>query len=503
MIIIKQPGLTRAGVPLDPQSVLELGPSSEAAYVATGKASYYGEPGSPITATGIAQALEQSSQSDLAKIKSSVSGGSGGGYNGPQLLVVTVGNSINNGINQGTSRNNNSGVDPLGWWASGSDVHVANMLAGSPLKFGRVTATAQTDKWGNYTHSGWRLDQILGEIVAQLYTPLDNAGIKPDLIIGHSLLENDIAQAATYAQCVSRLNTWLLGVQGRYPSARILLCTPRPSYSYNTPAVVSVYQQITSYIMSLDNGSTLFAAKMNGYEDPATPGIPLAGYTDVSVHPNVAGGWVNARVSMLPAIKRIVSAAFPAYRSTSQNFALTGSTAATGTNISGTTATGTSHAGTANGTVALVANDPSVTITYTQTAGASFDMSTLQSGQHPVSGFTLYSPYIKIRIDSGADDVRLIALQPRGSDGTTLPFFNVFAGSTSDNDPISGQGYKNGEVLTIRAPAIGQSDFGTAGPLTSIYNYIRVYRKSGTTGLVQTGGSISITALDSGVGLVA
>lgn len=428
---------------------------------------------------------------------------SGGGVLPAQLLTVTMGNSINAGLNNGTTRSNSAGADPLGWWSWGSDVFIANMLGGGIMRFGRITSTTQSDKWGQFSHSGNRLDQINAELEVQLYTPLVSAGLKPDLIVGHSLLENDIAQGGTFAQCVQRLQIWLLNAQGRYPTARIWLCTPRPSFSYNTPAIVAVYQQVTAYMLALDNGRDIFVSQMNGYENPASPGIPLTGYTDATVHPNIAGGWVNGRLSLLPTLRRIASAAFTTYRCTSGNFGQAGSTAATNTNVSGTCATGASHAGTANGTVALTANDPTVSIIYAQTAGQARDLSTYSAGTTAVTGFTQYSPYAKIKIDSGAEQLRMVALQPRFNDGATNVFMNMHQSSTSDSDPGALAGYQNGDVLTLRMPPVIQADVGSAGPWTSIGNFIRVERKTGGTANVLTSGAVGLTVLDVGVGLVA
>lgn len=442
--------------------------------------------------TGVIQADQ------AAWLTSSVSGG----LVLPQLLTVTIGNSINGAVNNGTQRNNTGGADPLGWWNEGSDIHLANKLNGSVLRFGRITASTRADKWGNYSYSGQTLATINSDIQAQLYTPLNTASLKPDLIVGHSLLENDIAGGATYAQCVSRLTQFILTAQGQFPTARIWLCTPRPSFSNNTPAIVAVFQQITAYMLTLDNGRDVFVTQMNGYESTSSPGTPQAGFTDATVHPNVAGGFVNGRTSLLPTLRRICRAALPAYRCLSGNFAQTGSTAASGTGVSGTCATGASHAATSNGTVVLTANDPSTTLTYTQTAGQARDLSTYMSVTTTVTGFTQYAPYMKVRIDSGAEQLRLVGLLPRYNDGTTDVFYNMGQTATTDGDPGT-VGYANGDILTLRSPPVIQSDVGSAGAFTSIRNYLRVERKTGGTANCLTSGSVTLTVLDSGVGCVA
>jgi len=426
-----------------------------------------------------------------------------GSYIGPQLLTVTVGNSINNGVNpSGTTRNNSGGADPSGWWSSASEVMFAAQLCDSPLRFPRITATTRADKWGQYAYSGQTLATINGDIATQLYAALDTASVKPDLIIAVDLLANDIAAGRTTAQCKADLQQWLYTVQGRYPSARIIINTPHPSFSYDTGAKVLVYQDMKAHILGLDNGRNIFASRADMYEDPVNPGKPLAGYTDVSVHPNHAGGTKIAREGMLPTLRRVVQAAFPAYRATSLNFAATGTAAATGTNVSGTVPTGYLHSGTAAGTIVLSADQPGCTFTQTQVAGASVDAGNLDcGGQHVLTGFTQFSPYIKVRINSGAANLRGVYLQPRCRDGTTSPFFFVGSAASSDGDPYVGA-YQDGDILTLRSPIIMQADAGTAGALTLMNTYLRLSLRA-TGGLVSASASASVTVLGAGVGLVA
>ena len=427
-----------------------------------------------------------------------------GAWNGPQLLTVTVGNSINAAANaSATQRNNSAGADPTGWWNTGSEVHFANALCGAPLRFCRITATTRADKWGNYAYSGATLATINADLATQLYAALDTASIKPDLVIAVDLLANDIGQGRTYAQCVADLKQWLYTTQGRYPTARLLINTPHPSYSYDTAAKVLVYQQMRDYILALDNGRTIFASRADVYESPSSPGTPQAGYTDASVHPTTAGGTMIARLGMLPTLRRIATAALPAYRCTSANFALTGTGAASGTNVTGTVPTGVSTTGAANAiAVTLSADQPGCTYQIAKAAGAALDDGSLNVGQHTVSGYTQYAPYLVVRINSGAENLRGLWLQSRCTDGSTLPFVNFGSAATSDADPYVGA-YQNGDVLTLRSPIITQVDAGTAGAFTSIYTYLRMVQRTGGTSVSLAAGTVSVTILDVGVGLVA
>lgn len=430
---------------------------------------------------------------------SPVSGG--GGYVGQQLLVVSIGNSINASA-AGAKRNNAAGVDPAGWWNTGSELHFANALAGVPLRWGRITATTRADKWANYSYSGQTLETINSDLPTQLYGAMDAAGLRPDVIVGLAILENDIAQGRTFAQCKADFDRWMYTAKGRYPSSRLLVNTPHPSYSYDTDSKVLVYQQVREYILSLDDGERFFASRADVYEDPANPGKPLAGYTDASVHPLTAGGTKIAREGMLPTLRRVALTTFPAYRRTSQNFAATGSNVATGTNVSGTVPTNYSHGGTVNGLVVLQALQPGCSYTVSQSVGQPYDVGSIDAGgQHPITGFTYYSPYAVVRINSGAENLRGVFLQARGRDGVSSPFFNMGWQATADTDP-SGDAYRNGDVLTLICPPVGQSDFGTANQLSAMNVYVRtVLRTNGTANSL--GGATSITVLDAGVGLVS
>lgn len=74
MIIITRAGLTRGGAPLEVGQVCEFDSQTELNYISSGKAIKFGEPGSPVTAGGIAAALAVADSATLAKIQSSVPG---------------------------------------------------------------------------------------------------------------------------------------------------------------------------------------------------------------------------------------------------------------------------------------------------------------------------------------------------------------------------------------------------------------------------------------------
>lgn len=181
------------------------------------------------------------------------------------LITVACGNSIT-----GSSK-----WDPTNrWWISASELQLANMLAGAPMHFSIMAASTRADKYGVYAYSGQTLDTINGDLPAQWFTPLSTAAIIPDLVIGHALLENDISSGASVAQMTSRLTQWLRTVQATWPGAMVLLCTPRPSLSNNTPTLVANYQGIRDYILSLDDGFSIFVSRLDSYESATVPATP-------------------------------------------------------------------------------------------------------------------------------------------------------------------------------------------------------------------------------------
>lgn len=154
-------------------------------------------------------------------------------------------------------------------------LQLANIISGSPFEWKRMTASTRTDIYGTYGYSGATLETILGDLEAQWFTPLATAGIIPDVAFGYALLENDLIQNRTLAQMKSSLNAWIATVKNRWQGVKILLNTPHPTTSYNTPTIKQNYTDITAYIMSLDNGVDIFCTKLDGYLSPSIVGNPI------------------------------------------------------------------------------------------------------------------------------------------------------------------------------------------------------------------------------------
>lgn len=403
----------------------------------------------------------------------------------PQLVTVVCGNSIAAQCRR----------DPAGYWQLKSELHHANALSGAAMRFRRMTATTRADAWGVYGHSGQTIPTILSDMDAQWMTPLATAGITPDLVVGHALPENDIAQGRTYAQIVASLTTWIRTIQGRWPGAMIHVVTPRPSFSYNTPSIVAVYQQVRDYMLSLDNGYSIFVSRGDVYENPSAPGTPLGTsgapiYTDSSVHPNSAGALLLGR-EQARTLRRIARAFKAPGYAVSTNIALTGSAAATGTNVTGTIPTGTTINGSASGTYVATAGDPGFGLQITAgAAGGSvpLDLSTLNFGAVTLSGVTQISPFMTVQLAAGAENLRSIELAPRVNDGSGNTFQYYVQQQSGDAEPA----YQNGDVLTIVCPPL----IANSGAITGCTNYVR-------TVLKLAGGSVTWQMIAQGVQIIA
>lgn len=393
------------------------------------------------------------------------------------VVTVACGNSIcaQNAFGAGGS---------AGWNWSG-ELHVANTLAGSPLRFSTITASTRSDRYGVYGYSGQLLATINADIALQWIGPINTAGVVPDLVVGLALLENDIASDRTVAQMTGDLEVWISAVQAAWPTAKILLCTPRPSTSYNTPTRVSNYQAMRAYTLGRAAGRKMFAVNTSVYEDPANPGIPLAGYTDATVHPNAAGAMALARAEA-PVLVRISRGQQPF---TSTRRALTGSVSATGTGVSGTMPTGCGFAGSASATQVSTALQPGWSVVVSTPVGADkTDIGTFNTGAGSASSPALVSAFARVRIVAGGENLRNLQLDPRIQDGGGNTFRNYLVLGSLDVDP----GFQTGDVLTFVSPPMPPN----SGAISAVQNYIRPMMKNTTA-------SATIEVIESGYYTVA
>lgn len=383
-----------------------------------------------------------------------------------QLITVACGNSISAQSKEGAA---GVGANRWGWFG---ELMVSNLFNDAPMRFKLITPSTRTDKYGTYGYSGQTLDTINSDIATEWIAPINAAGVVPELVIGLALLENDIASGASVATMQTRLNTWISTVQAAWPSAKILLCTPRPSFSYNTGAMVTAYQLMRSYTLGKATYPSILVANLSDYEDPANPGKPLPGYTDVSVHPTQRGAMVNAR--RIAASLRTLGRAQKAYSTTAANQFLTGSSAASGTNVTGTVPTSCSLFGSVNGVFVSTAQNPGWAIqSNTPTPGNFLDLATYVCPQRTVSSPPLVSPYIKVRVASGAENLAIVQLDGRFQDGSGNNFRPMFAAVTADPPPD----FFNGDVLTFVNPP----QTPASGTMTAVQCYIRPFMRN-TTG---------------------
>jgi hypothetical protein len=463
----------------------------------------------------------------------------------PAMVTVACGNSI-------TAQSKYTGS----YFQTKAEIHWANVLSGSPMNFKLMTASTRADKFGVYGYSGATLATILTDLDTNWFAPLKTANIIPDLVIGHALTENDIG-TRTVAQITASILSWLRNVQNRWPGARVLLVTPRPSFGFNTTQVVQTYQGVRDYMLSLDNGRDIFVARGDVYEsatDPAKPdyitftgsisGTTLtvtsvtgtimqgsqitdslgndygrvsyfgtgtggagtyiltnsntvasktlyhAPYTDVSVHPNARGSLLLARQQAF-VLNRIANVWKQSYGAISNNIALDGTAAATGTNVSGTAPTGVSITGSATCVLGVTAEQPgfklNITCSPVSASNVPLGNGAITMGSIATTA-TQVSLFMVVEIVSGAENLRAFEPQPRIADGSGNSFQYYIQDQVGDTEPD----FRNGDILTYRTPPF----IAVSGSISAVQTYL-----GGRIKLA--GGTAVVRILSQGVGIVS
>lgn len=391
------------------------------------------------------------------------------------LVTVACGNSITSACRYfasgGTTLGNPASAD--GFWNPKSEIQLANMLADAPMDFTRMTSGTRIDAFGVYGYSGQTLSTINADLSSNFFTPLASAGVRPQLVIGHALLENDIAAAATNAEIKQRLDLWLAHVKAMWPGVRVLLCTPRTSFSYDSAAKVSAFNYAVQYTLSLDDSATVFVADVSvAYADQSNPAVPLSGYTDASGHPNPKGALKNARI-IAATLRRIVPVVRRDWTMLSANVPLSGSISVAGTRVTGTGPTGSAVGTPASGSsIVSEALNPGWRMTYSVPANATpVDMSTINIG-YPSSATTApnIGAFAKVRIVSGAVNIRSIELANRHSNNDASNDWRYLVKQVSGD--IDCGAWMDGDELTMMMPLFPPT---TAKTLTGISPYFRVY----------------------------
>lgn len=403
-------------------------------------------------------------------------------FNAPRTALRTVvcGNSI-----AGPSKFNGTYVPTL------SIAHWGNIFGGSPFRFTRITASTRADLHGVYSYSGQTLATINADLPAQLVDPVNTAGWLPECVLGIGLLENSIAAGNTVAAMQKEFNHWRRLMQAVWPGVMLVTHTPLPSFSYNTAAKVLAYQEMCAWLRSEDDGSSLLVFDGDGYEDPAAPANPLTGYTDASVHPYTNGASILGRALGIT-MKRISNTWVQPSLIRYNNPALAGSGTQSpqGTNTTGTVATSFVVSGSANGIFEATAEQPGQLVAITANSGAGptlVDLSTANGGSITTAD-TQISPFAEIEIVSGAENIHVLQLDPRITDGGGAPFHYFMQHQTNDYKPV----FADGDILTIVQPP----QIAVTGAIASCINYIRHYA-------ILAGGAFSYRVRKQGVIVVA
>lgn len=445
------------------------------------------------------------------------------------LTTVVCGNSI-----AAISKTNGSFVQVFG-----SDIHHANQLSGRPMRFELMNAaTTRSDVYGVYGYSGQTLPTILADITAQWHDQISGSGVTPELVIGHSLLENDVAGGATVAAMTASLTTWIRLVRAWWPGCLIMLFTPRPSLSNNTAPIVANYAGIVDYMMSLDNGVDIFVTKMDAYESASSPATPAVGsvtgtrsgttltvattsvvlgvgdtlvtdasnnckitaygtgtggagtytvslvgtpstsawsvaqYTDASAHPTTRGAMLNARkikrtFARLGSVWEHPSVGGTAYAISA---AMTGTGAASGTNVTGTVPTACIVTGSSNGTFVSTALQPGWQIAVNNNAqGYRTDLATFyQSSVGHIAGAGKLCQFCEVEIVSGAANIGALVFTPRQYYGTAGGANGFVGGMVFNTGDQEGE-YEDGDVLLLDTQPLPPP----SGGFTEIRNYVR------------------------------
>jgi hypothetical protein len=454
------------------------------------------------------------------------------------MVTVVCGNSI-------AAQSKHTGT----YWNTNGELMLTNALAYSAMRFKRMTASTRADKYGVYGYSGATLATIMADIDTQWIIPLKTSGIVPDMVVGLALLENDVAQGRTVAQMTTSLVSWIRKMQNTWPGVIIHLCTPRPAFTYS--ASISNYNGIVDYMLSLDNGSTVFVSKLTAYENPANPGIPLsndiigsisgttltvtnAGTANIRIGAYIKGAGAYGKVSTfgtgaggvgtytLTVSSTVASGTLvvcpytddtvhPNARGALMNARTMASTlgriasswkhpySAISTNIAleGSQAASGGGSGTTPTSVTVnlgtsTAELPgwlwSATVAPVVGPVPGGPTGSCNFGSLPVSGAVEVSPFMVFQIVSGGANLRSLQLWPRVNDGSGNNFVGYIQDQTGDAEPD----WQDGDILTLRTPPL----VATSGSITAVMNYI-------ATNYKLAGGSATFRFISQGVNIVS
>ena len=331
-----------------------------------------------------------------------------------------------------------------------SILHWGNIFGGSPFRFTRMTPTTRTDRHGVYAFGGATLATINSELPVQLFDPINTVGWEPECIVGIGLLENSIRIGSSIAAVKAEFNHWRRMVEAMWPGIIVVTHTPLPAFDYSTPAMVEAYQELGRWLRSEDDGFSLLIFDGDVYENPVIPSEPLPGFTPDVIHP-----LTNASSMLGRGLGRTMRRVSPVWRQPGipkyNNPALSGTAAASGTNVSGTIATGFSIPGSPNGTFVGTAEQPGQLIAVVANSGAGPALQDLNFVNPPAitTADLQVSAFLELEIVSGAENIHALQHEPKFGDGASPGLLrNSMRHALNDFKPV----YENGDILTFVTP---------------------------------------------------
>ena len=174
-----------------------------------------------------------------------------------------------------------------------ADVFIVDELLQGVFEFPETPNNGTTflSSNGNYSHGGATTATMLAELEAQFFTPMEAAGIVPDIVWMVAWLENDVAAVSlttTQQNTLSAINM----IQSRWNNCIIVLAGCRPNQSVNTPTLAANYTALKNWIASIDDGKKLRTYQPSNYEDPANPGNSLKYTVTGSITGSTATGGI-------------------------------------------------------------------------------------------------------------------------------------------------------------------------------------------------------------------
>lgn len=448
---------------------VDLDNATEASLVTQGRATYTANPGnafSPLTAA------EQQSLRDGAALVTATQAAAllatGGGSVSRAVaappVVVFVGNSITNygfEIGSGTT----------GGYTNVSEQAYALQLAGPCVSrvASVLTADASLNPTGDFGHQAVTLSgTILAEMQSLYFPALDLAGVVPGIVVGHSLIENDIANDVAAATITTAIGAWVLVVQEKYPNCSILLCTPRPDGRLQSNSTrIACANTVRDYMLSLENYSTIRVVNLSNseYLDPTDPWTPLSGYTyssntsdaitTKSVHPRQNASYINGK-RIAAGIRLLAgSTSFAPVPMKSINDTLTGSTSVATTRVTGTGPTNSSVSVVptqADASLVCLALQPGWRATFTPGANSVDAFELRLAAYTPLKYPRTWAPYVVVKIVSGAESICCLDALSVTSYTTGTPANqtrHAIRNQAFTSPSVLNAAYANGDVLTL------------------------------------------------------